>query len=88
MDSIIKEGEQFLGNQEDNQGNQQSGGQDSYQDNRQDEQSQQGQQGQQDQQGGGGGGMMKSFEQNTGDAYINQGMLTPTAGRCEPALIS
>lgn len=58
MDNFVKEGEQFLENQE---GNQNQG---NVQDN------QQSQQGQQDQQGG---GMMKNFEQNAGDAYVNQG---------------
>ncbi|EXJ71073.1 uncharacterized protein A1O5_06066 [Cladophialophora psammophila CBS 110553] len=61
MDNLLQEGEQFLENQANSQGNDQ--GQQSNQ------QDQQGQQGQQDQQGG---GMMKNFEQNAGDAYINQ----------------
>ncbi|KIW94697.1 uncharacterized protein Z519_04674 [Cladophialophora bantiana CBS 173.52] len=58
MDNLLREGEQFLENQANGQGNDQ--GQQS---------NQQGQQGQQDQQGG---SMMKNFEQNAGDAYINQ----------------
>ena len=62
MDNIVKEGEQFLENQEGNQRNEQGNAQSDLQDN---QRSQQGQQ---------GGGEMRNFEQNAGDAYVNQGM--------------
>jgi hypothetical protein len=71
MDNIVREGEQFLGNEEGNQGGSQGMDQSTLMGGQQNAQEgQQSQQGQSDQQGG---GMMKSFEQNTGDAYVNQG---------------
>ncbi|KAK5449898.1 hypothetical protein LTR67_000665 [Exophiala xenobiotica] len=70
MDNIVREGEQFLGNEEGNQGGSQGMDQSNLMGGQQNAQEgQQSQQGQSDQQGG---GMMKSFEQNTGDAYVNQ----------------
>jgi len=56
------QGGNYNDNQGNNQGDMQQGG--GYQDNQQDQR-----QAPQQQQGG---GMMKSFEQNTGDAYVNQ----------------
>ena len=71
MDNIVREGEQFLENQEGNQGSSQGMDQSNLLGSQQNSQGgQPSQQGQSDQQGG---GMMKGFEQNAGDAYVNQG---------------
>ncbi len=71
MDNIIKEGEQFVENQGGNQTNEQGSGQNDLQDTQQNQQTQQRPSEQQ------GGGMMKNFEQNAGDAYVNQGTSGP-----------
>jgi hypothetical protein len=71
MDNIFKEGEKFLENQEGTQRNEQGNAQNNYQDSQQNAPNEQNQQGQQ------GQGMVKNFEQKTGDAYINQGTNCP-----------
>jgi hypothetical protein len=72
MDNIVREGEQFLEGQENNQGAGQNSAQGNFQDNSTQDQGRQ-DQGQQQ-----GGGFVKNFEQNAGDAYVNQGIPVQT----------
>lgn len=71
MDNIVREGEQLLENQDDNQGNERGSAQNDFQDNQQNQQTERIQQEQQ------GGGVMKNFEQNAGVTYVNQGTSGP-----------
>ena len=76
MDNIIREGEQFVENQEGNQGNTQGTVQNDYQDYRRAQEPQQDRQAQ-------SGGMMKNSEQNAGDAYVNQGLSCFPSGQSQ-----
>ena len=79
MENIIKEGEQMMegGNNNQGQGNNNNNQNQSY-DN---QSSNQGNNQQQSSSGGGGGGFMQGMEQNTEDAYINNGKLCTTTYR-------